>query len=272
MGDQRKPATGEATRAVRVSRAGAPSVEDLVAREEPLELQLDGQSLAVVMRTPGHDEELGVGFLLTEGIIGGVSDIASLRHCTTVPTPQAEDNVLQVRLARPFDVSTLKRHFFATSSCGVCGKATIENALRVAQPLRSAVRVQREVLEALPERLRAGQVAFEQTGGLHAAALFDAQGELHVLREDVGRHNAVDKVVGWSLRAAAPTSEAVLMVSGRLSFELVQKCVAARIPVLAGVSAPTSLAVEMAEALGLTLIGFLRGRSMNVYAHPERVG
>lgn len=264
----------ELIRSVEVMRSSGARVTDqreadLVACEEPLELQLDGQSLAVVMRTPGHDEELATGFLITEGIIGGTHQLASLRHCTTVPSPEAEDNVMQVRLTHAFDFSRLKRHFFATSSCGVCGKATIENALRVSKPVQSEVRVRRDVLSSLPEKLRAGQVAFEQTGGLHAAALFDVRGELRVLREDVGRHNAVDKVVGWGARTA--TTADVLMVSGRLSFELVQKCVAARVPVLAGVSAPTSLAVEMAEALGVTLIGFLRGGSMNVYAHAERV-
>ncbi|MBL8910728.1 MAG: formate dehydrogenase accessory sulfurtransferase FdhD [Archangium sp.] len=242
---------------------------DLVACEEPLELQIDGQSLAVVMRTPGHDEELATGFLLTEGIIKSVDELVTLRHCTTVPSPEAEDNVMQIRLAKPFDFSRMKRHFFATSSCGVCGKATIENALRVSRPVTSNTTIARDVLASLPEKLRAGQVAFEQTGGLHAAALFDQRGQLHVLREDVGRHNAVDKVIGWSMRA--DVSASILMVSGRLSFELVQKCVAARIPVLAGISAPTSLAVEMADALGVTLIGFLRGGSMNGYSHSERI-
>lgn len=245
---------------------------DLVAHEAPLELQLDGQSLAVVMRTPGHDEELGLGFLLTEGIVTSADDLASLRHCTTVPIPEAEDNVLQVKLRTPFDASRLKRHFFATSSCGVCGKATIENALKVARPLRDELRVSRETLLSLPVALRSGQATFDETGGLHAAALFDVEGRLRVVREDVGRHNAVDKVVGWL--AKQPTlraEEHVLMVSGRLSFELVQKCVAARVPLLAGISAPTSLAVDMADALGVTLIGFLRGQTMNVYAHPKRV-
>jgi FdhD protein len=261
----------QAVSLLKVEGAHATPQDDLVAHEEPLELQVDGQSLAVLMRTRGHDEELGLGFLRTEGLIQSLADLESIRHCTTVPSPEAEDNVLQIRFARPFDHAKVRRHFFATSSCGVCGKATIENALKVSAPVQSEVRVSREVLRALPDALRAGQVAFEETGGLHAAALFDAEGRLRVLREDVGRHNAVDKVVGWALRTDAPTRDGVLMVSGRLSFELVQKCVAARIPVLAGVSAPTSLAVEMAEALGVTLVGFLRGGSMNVYAHARRL-
>lgn len=247
--------------------------EDLVAHEEPLELQVDGQSLAVLMRTRGHDEELGTGFLRTEGLIDSLSDLESIRHCTTFPSPEAEDNVLQIRFAPHvrFDLAKVRRHFFATSSCGVCGKATIENALRTHARVESETRVTREVLRSLPDVLRAGQVAFDETGGLHGAALFDASGKLQVLREDVGRHNAVDKVVGWATRTDLPTGHSLLMVSGRLSFELVQKCVAARIPILAGISAPTSLAVEMADALGITLIGFLRSGSMNVYANPLRL-
>lgn len=245
--------------------------EDLVAHEEPLEMQLDGQSFAVVMRTPGHDEELGLGFLLTEGVIAQLEDVVSLRHCTVVPTPEAEDNVLQVRLRAPVDLARFRRNLFASSSCGVCGKATLENALRTAAPLQSTVQLSREVLAAMPERLRASQPTFVATGGLHAAALFDAGGAPLVVREDVGRHNAVDKVIGWALREGRSMADLTLMVSGRLSFELVQKAVAARVPVLAGISAPTSLAVRMAQALGVTLVGFVREGSMNLYAHGERV-
>lgn len=258
----------EAARQVRVHRS-AVRTSDQVAHEAPLELQLDGHSLAVLMRTPGHDEELGLGFLLTEGLVRSGDDVVSIQHCTQVPSPDAEDNVLQIRLRVPFDLAKVRRHFFATSSCGVCGKATIENALKVSKKLDANVEVSQHTLTRLPGLLRAGQAAFDETGGLHAAGLFTASGELRVLREDVGRHNAVDKVVGWSMRQ--PGEATVLMVSGRLSFELVQKCVAARIPVLAGISAPTSLAVEMAEALGVTLVGFLRGESMNVYSHPGRL-
>ncbi|MFO0600592.1 MAG: formate dehydrogenase accessory sulfurtransferase FdhD [Myxococcaceae bacterium] len=264
----------DSARAVRITKLHSEQThltEDLVAHEEPLELQVDGTSLAVVMRTPGHDEELGLGFLLTEGVVKSAADIESLRHCTTVPTPEAEDNVLQVRLRRPVDLARLKRHFFATSSCGVCGKATIDAALTVAQPIDSPVRITRAQLAKLPLELGTAQPTFAQTGGLHAAALFDEHGALRVAREDVGRHNAVDKVVGWAARSSFSTSQGVLLVSGRVSFELVQKAVAARVPVLAGVSAPTSLAVSMAHALGVTLVGFLRGDSMNVYAHPERI-
>lgn len=244
---------------------------DVVAHEEPLELQVHGSSLAVVMRTPGHDEELGAGFLLTEGVISSWTEVESIRHCTTVPTPEAEDNVLQIQLRAPVDLAKFKRHQFASSSCGVCGKATLENALRTSPAIRSELTVTPAVLVSLSDKLRANQPAFDSTGGLHAAGLFTVRGELLVVREDVGRHNAVDKVIGWALHSGTSMSGAVMMVSGRLSFELVQKCVAAKIPVLAGISAPTSLAVRMADALGVTLVGFLRDDGMNVYAHAERI-
>ncbi|MFZ5446698.1 MAG: formate dehydrogenase accessory sulfurtransferase FdhD [Myxococcota bacterium] len=244
---------------------------DHVAHEEPLEFQLDGHAVAVVMRTPGHDEELGLGFLFTEGMIRSPADVASLQHCTVVPDAEAEENVLQIRLHRPIDLARFRRNLFASSSCGVCGKATLENALRTSRPIESSARVSRATLAALPMTLRKGQPAFLTTGGLHAAALFDGQGRVLVVREDVGRHNAVDKVIGWALREAVPLADLTLMVSGRLSFELVQKAVAARVPVLAGISAPTSLAVRMADALGVTLVGFLREGAMNVYAHAHRV-
>lgn len=245
---------------------------DEVAHEEPLELQLDGVSFAVVMRTPGHDLELATGFLLTEGIIKSLADLEWMAHCTVVPTPEAEDNVLQIRLRVPIDLARFRRNLFASSSCGVCGKATLDNALRTAGPLTSALRVSREVISRLPGLLQASQPAFTSTGGLHAAALFTPEGRSLVVREDVGRHNAVDKVIGYALRAGLPLEETVLMVSGRISFELVQKAVAARVPVLAGISAPTSLGVRMAEALGVTLVGFVREGSMNVYSHAVRVG
>ncbi len=244
---------------------------DEVAHEEPLEVQIDGASFAVVMRTPGHDEELGTGFLLTEGVIGSLADVESMQHCTVVPVPEAEDNVLQVRLKKPIDLSRFRRNLFASSSCGVCGKATLENALRTSGALQSTLKVPRAMIASLPAVLRASQPAFASTGGLHAAALFSVAGQALVVREDVGRHNAVDKVVGHALREGLPLVDCVLMVSGRLSFELVQKAVAARVPVLAGISAPTSLAVRMAEALGVTLVGFVREGSMNVYSHAARI-
>lgn len=254
-----------------VSRTGSVEREDLVAHEEPLELQLDGQALAVVMRTPGHDEELGTGFLFTEGVIRSLDELVSLEHCSVVPVPEAEDNVLQARLRTPVDLARFRRNLFASSSCGVCGKATLENALRTQGALTSALSITRGTLATFPAALRGAQPTFASTGGLHAAALFTPHGQALVVREDVGRHNAVDKVVGWALRARTPLEDTVLMVSGRVSFELVQKAVAARVPVLAGISAPTSLAIRMAQSLGVTLIGFLREGSMNVYAHAQRV-
>ncbi len=248
---------------------GAGERDEAVAHEEPLEIQVNGASVAVLMRTPGRDEELCTGFLLTEGIAAAVDDIESVRHCTTVPDPEAEDNVVQVRLRTAFDIERFRRHTFASSSCGVCGKATIENALRIARPVFDVVRVAPAALSAMPAALRAAQPAFSATGGLHAAGLFTAEGALVVAREDVGRHNAVDKAVGFAARAGARPP--ALLVSGRVSFEIVQKAAAARIPVVAGISAPTSLAVRAARALDLTLVGFLRGSSMNVYSGEARV-
>ena len=257
------------------------SREEHVAHEEPLEIQVNGVALAVLMRTPGHDVELGRGFLVTERVVDNVGDIESIRHCTTTPDPESEDNVLQVRLRVPFDLDRHRRHTFASSSCGVCGKATIENACRTAGPLAldESVRIAPSVLARLPDVLRAAQLAFAETGGVHGAGLFTLDGTLVALREDVGRHNAVDKVVGAVLAMDARSdvkhgghfTHGALLVSGRVSFEIVQKAAAARIPIVAGISAPTSLAVRMGRALHVTVIGFLRGASMNVYAGSERV-
>ena len=246
--------------------------EDRVVREEPLEIRIGGVPVAVVMRTPGHDEELVTGFLLTERIVAGRSQIDSVRHCTTVDTPEAEDNVVQAVLADgvEVDLAALRRNLFASSSCGVCGKASIEQAMGTAGPLQSAVTLDPRRLYDLPDRLRAAQPVFSQTGGLHAAGLFDVDGEPAIVREDVGRHNAVDKVVGWAAmhRDEPPP---ILMVSGRVSFEITQKALAARIPIIAAVSAPSSLAVELAQRSGLTLAGFVRGQRLCVYAGAERL-
>lgn len=257
---------------------GVPSSrEEQVAHEEPLEIQIDGTPFAMLMRTPGDDEELGLGFLMTERIVRGPADVVSIRHCTTVPDAEAEDNVLQVRLVPPhlggvaLDLEKLRRHTFASSSCGVCGKATIANACALAPPLTRGAGVNAKVLTALPAKLWAAQGAFQATGGLHGVAAFDLAGELVVAREDVGRHNAFDKVVGFLAARALSPSQHMVLVSGRVSFEIVQKAAAARIPIVAGISAPTSLAVRMARALDVTLVGFLRGASMNIYAGSERV-
>lgn len=252
---------------------------DTLAVEEPLEIRLGGVPFAVTMRTPGHDVELAAGFLVSEGVIARGHDLRSAIHCGGPGTGGTENsyNVLDISLAPhvPPPDPSLARAFYTTSSCGVCGKAGIDAVHTVSSydVTHDEVRVDAGALAAFPERLREHQVVFQKTGGLHAAALFDAAtGDLLVLREDVGRHNAVDKVVGWAVQnERLPLRGTVLQVSGRASFELVQKAVMAGIPVLAAVSAPSSLAVELAEASGMTLIGFLRGRSMNVYARPDRV-
>jgi len=247
---------------------------DWVAREEPLEIQLGGASLAVVMRTPGHDEELALGFLVTERVVASPAQVVSVRHCRAVPDPDASDNVIRALLAPGvgIDLDALRRNLYASSSCGICGKATIANALASAPPLADESRFASSFFPPLPARLRAAQTAFALTGGLHAAGLFAPDGALLVAREDVGRHNAVDKVVGWALREGRlPLAGHALLVSGRISYELVQKALVARIPVLAAVSAPSSLAVELAEQARVTLVGFLRGGSYNVYGERARV-
>ena len=251
--------------------------QDSLAAEEPLELRVGGVPLAVTMRTPGDDVELAHGFLLTEGVIGDMADISTARYCDSLDAHGRNTyNVLDVILAPGVapPAAEVTRNFYTTSSCGVCGKASLE-AVRLKSrfsPARDPVTVTTATLTLLPELLRDAQQVFERTGGLHAAGLFTAVGELLVAREDVGRHNAVDKVLGWALMAGlVPAAGHVLLVSGRASFELVQKAVMAGVPMLAAVSAPSSLAVELAEDAGVTLVGFLRGQSMNVYTGAERV-
>jgi FdhD protein len=244
---------------------------DEVVDEEPLEIRVKDRAISVTMRTPGHDAELAAGFLLTEGIIARPEDVVSIRHCVR----NRERNVINVTLngAVAVDFQQLTRHVFASSSCGLCGKATIASIHRRFPPVQSDLAIDAAVLSTLPELMRSAQFTFDRTGGLHAAALFDASGRLILLREDVGRHNAVDKLVGHCLLAGlAPLDEKVLVVSGRTSFEILQKALAARVPIIAAVSAPSSLAVEFAEKAGQTLIGFLREGRMNVYSHPQRVG
>jgi FdhD protein len=250
---------------------------DALAVEEPLELRVGGRALAVTMRTPGHDVELAHGFLLTEGVIGAVTDVLDARYCNSVDDDGRNTyNVLDVSLAPgvPAPETGVERNFYTTSSCGVCGKASLE-AVRLRtrySPRTDPLRISPDVLSALPDTLRAEQRMFDSTGGLHAAGLSTADGDLLVVREDVGRHNAVDKVLGWALmQRRVPARGCVLVVSGRASFELVQKAVMAGVPALAAVSAPSSLAVELAEESGLTLAGFVRGGCMNVYAHSDRI-
>jgi FdhD protein len=271
---------------------------DVLVVEEPLEIRVAGAPLSVTMRTPGHDVELAAGFLVSEGVISAGGEFRSAIHCggpgsgppTADPlrslrlapagaSPAAENtyNVLDVALAEGIELPStdIARNFYTTSSCGVCGTASIEAIEKRSRydVVSDPVTVDATLLAGLPDALRTGQKVFDKTGGLHAAGLFDgASGELLVLREDVGRHNAVDKVVGWAvLEDRLPLTGTVLQVSGRASFELVQKAVMAGIPVLSAVSAPSSLAVELAEASGLTLAGFVRGASMNLYTRPDRV-
>ena len=259
---------------VRVADGSARAQRDAVAREEPLEIQVGGSPLAVVMRTPGHDADLALGFLASERVIGSIDDVLSVRHCREARIPEAADNVVRVALADGVrvDWEALRRNTYASSSCGVCGKATIENALACAPALEDPARFDAVLFAGLPERLVASQPGFASTGGLHAAALFDARGNLLVAREDIGRHNAVDKVLGFCLREKRwPLAGYVLLVSGRISFEIAQKALAARVPLGSGVSAPSSLAIALSERAGMTLLGFLRGRSFNVYGDSSRV-
>jgi len=244
---------------------------DWLAREEPLEIRVRGRSVAVTMRTPGQDRELAAGFLLTEGIVRRAGDIVEIAPCRESDAPE---NTLNAFLAPSvqFDFERLTRHVFASSSCGLCGKASIEAVHQHFPPLESSIAISAKTLAKFPQRMRAAQRTFEETGGLHAAAIFTAKGKLAALREDVGRHNAVDKVLGYCfLEGDFPLESHVLLVSGRASFEIVQKALAARVPIVAAISAPSSLAVEFAEESGQTLIGFLRGETMNVYAGEERI-
>jgi FdhD protein len=249
---------------------------DRLAGEEPMEIRAGGPgqeptSVAVTMRTPGNDFELATGFLFTEGLVRDREEIASVAYCE-LPAEEQAYNVVTVRLARPFDGESLRRNFFATSSCGVCGKAAIEEVRVACAQLPAGPTVSGDVVVSLPQALGEAQRVFEQTGGLHAAGLFDLHGRALAVREDVGRHNAVDKLVGWALLdAELPLSDRVLMVSGRVGFEIVQKAAMAGIAVLCAVSAPSSLAVDVADELGMTLVGFVRGRGFNVYCHPERI-
>ncbi len=252
-------------------------VVDYLAAEEPLEIRVSssrepGVSLSVTMRTPGHDLELAAGFLLTEGIVDTAEQIVGIRAVTDEAT--GKSNVVEVEIAgSDYDAETMRRSFFAASSCGICGKASIEavrrRGLRAPNP---GFRVSPQILCSLSEKLRGDQAVFEKTGGLHAAGLFTASGDLIELREDIGRHNAVDKIVGWALlQGRLPLAAHVLMVSGRGGFEIAQKAIAAGIPVLASVSAPSSLAVKLSRELGLTMVGFLRGSRFVVYSGGERV-
>jgi len=248
-----------------------PPEGDQVAVEAPLEIRFGGKAATVLMRTPGEDEDLVRGFLLSEGSITGPDDIVRIVRPPGLPAGEA-GNVVDLELLPSPTGPGLDRPLYSSSSCGVCGKRSIASLEIPAAPVPPGFRVKRSILATLPTRLRAAQPIFDRTGGLHACGLFDADGALVCLREDVGRHNAVDKVVGWALEAGRlPLREGVLLVSGRISFELAQKAVVAGVPVLAAVGAPSSLAIEIGRRYGLTLVGFVRSTAMNVYTHAERV-
>lgn len=257
-------------RVLRYSGGGSAERDDQLAVEEPLEIRVEGHSVAVVMRTPGQDRELAAGFLVTENLIHARDDIFDITQCGS----SAADQVVNVTLRNPnaFDASKLTRHVFSSSSCGVCSKATIDAVRQQFPAIDSDCRAAADIILQLPSRLREAQETFAQTGGLHACALFDLNGKLIVAREDVGRHNALDKLIGHALlEERLPLRDHVLFLSGRVSFEMMQKALAAGLPIVAAISAPTTLAIDFARESNQTLIGFVRGEAMNVYAGAERI-
>ncbi|MCB0492993.1 MAG: formate dehydrogenase accessory sulfurtransferase FdhD [Cyclobacteriaceae bacterium] len=266
----------------KVSAEGSKVTPDLMAVEEPLEIRIgygalgerQQKSLSVTMRTPGHDYELAIGFLFTEGIIDTFDQVESIKYCEDVGRQEERENVVRVELKPEvkLDLEKLQRNFYTSSSCGVCGKSSIEAVHVTCTPIQDNIKVDKEVIHGLPKTLREAQQIFEHTGGLHAVGLFDLNGKLLLTREDVGRHNAMDKIVGACLfKKEIPLSETILMVSGRASFELAQKALRAGAPIMAAVGAPSSLAVTLAKDLGMTLMGFVRGASFNVYCGSQRI-
>jgi FdhD protein len=275
-----KPAASDIEPAVRsrvrrlstaASRNNAVSEDDWIASEAPLEVRIGGKPTTVLMRTPGQDEELVRGFLYSEGIVTSAADIVSV-GAVKAAAENVGGSVIDVRLAPTRKGRTIDRSFYSNASCGVCGKKTIASLEVVGPIAQSGLHVETAVLEAMPDALRNAQTTFAKTGGVHASGLFTPDGKLIVLREDVGRHNALDKIIGWAMsEGKLPLSNYVLLVSGRVSYEIVQKAIVAAIPFIAAVGAPSSLAVDLAQKFNLTLVGFLRPGSMNVYANPERV-
>jgi FdhD protein len=255
----------------KAAERGFRQTDDWVAVEEPLEIRVGGESLAVVMRTPGHDLELVAGFALTEGIVAGFDGIGGLAHCRDAGG--GETNIVDVRLAGEarLDPARFRRNLMTSAACGLCGRASIEALAVQARPVEATTTVSREILQGLPERMMQAQPSFGRAGSLHAAALFDVGGSLRICREDVGRHNAVDKVIGRRLIDGAPFAATVLLVSGRTSFEILQKAAIAGIPIVAALSGPTTLAIETARAFNLTLVNFLRGRGLNIASVPARI-
>lgn len=248
--------------------------QDYLVREEPMEIRVGTHSLSVTMRTPGNDLELAAGFLFSEGLIHRREDIEVIEHARS-DKPSETGNIVRIEMAEDvkLDLERTQRNFFAASSCGICGKASLDSVrLRGMRPPQADLRIDPEVLCGMPDVLRSAQVVFGRTGGLHAAGLFDAQGQLMVQREDVGRHNAVDKVIGWALlNGSIPLSKYVLLVSGRGGFEIIQKAIAGGVPIVASVSAPSGLATRLAREMGLTLVGFLRGKRFIVYSGENRL-
>jgi FdhD protein len=280
--DTKKARRGSKTKVrVRVVEEGRTRVRpDALATEEPMEIRLISgaakQTVAVTMRTPGADFELAAGFLYGEGIVSSPEDILKISYCVDSDLDAEQQyNIVNVELRgdRDYYLKPLERHFYTTSACGVCGKASLEQLeLRGCPVIPPGPEVAPEQIYALPDKLREAQGLFEATGGLHAAALFDREGELVGLREDVGRHNATDKLVGWALlEGRLPLSDYIVMVSGRSSFEILQKCLTAGVPIVCAISAPSSLAVDVARQFGMTLVGFLRGNRFNIYSGHERI-
>jgi len=266
----------------KVNADGSKVTPDLMAVEEPLEIRIghgalggrQQKSLSVTMRTPGHDYELATGFLFTEGIIDTFDQVESIKYCEDVGRQEERENVVRVEL-KPgvnLDLEKLHRNFYTSSSCGVCGKSSIEAVHVTCTQIQDKIKVDKKIINGLSDKLRDAQQIFEHTGGLHAVGLFDLKGKLLLTREDVGRHNAMDKIVGACLfKKEIPLKETILMVSGRASFELVQKALRAGAPIMAAVGAPSSLAVTLAKDLGMTLLGFVRGSSFNVYCGEQRI-
>jgi len=250
---------------------GATSLNDDVVVEEPLEIRIGNHPFVVTMRTPGNDEELAAGFMTTEGFTHSKSDFKDIDRCRIASNPE---NTIRVRMSRGVKLEKIESHRYGaiSASCGVCGKTSIESIRNSYPDILSDCKIELATLLSLPDRLRKSQVVFEKTGGLHSSGLFDKAGNLLCLREDVGRHNALDKVIGFALlNDIWPLENHILMVSGRVSFEIIQKALAARIPIVAAVSAPSSLAISVARECGITLVGFLRNPTMNVYSHPHRI-
>jgi FdhD protein len=245
--------------------------QDVVACEEPLEIRVEGRSVAVVMRTPGHDEELAAGFLVSEGVVKHPRDLLEVSQCPV--TADSKGNIVDVLLGGAVvNWDSLTRHVFSASSCGLCGKTSLDSVFQQFPNVIADWQVDAAFIAGLPKQLHSAQVTFQSTGGLHACAVFDLEGNLIISREDVGRHNALDKVLGWALmNNKLPLDHHVLLLSGRVSFEMMQKALAAGIPLIAAISAPSSLAVEFADRSGQTLAGFVRGDTLNLYSHPHRV-